>query len=804
VNLLNVKYLKNKNNLFYIQFAALCLWIIITLFTGAAFLYSLFQIKLTTHSTSWILEDRNYNFFAEIENPEGELGYWQLNREIPINVKIAEIAAEDRRFDNHPGVDLHSILRAVTHNYFLKSGYSGASTIAMQVARLQRGGSSNWFFKIADAFTALWITSWYGKDRVLKQYLTIAPYGNRIHGIGCASRRYFLKPAKDLSLAEASLLVAIPRAPGRMNVFNEYGLSKAKKRGRLILNRCRSYGWISTEQYKESLVELQSLKVPQKEFRDPVNLHAILNYKKMLYSNPHQFQNGLLRISIDNKLQNMTREKMAIALEKLFTRDVSNAAIMILDKKSREVLTYIGSDDYYDKNNFGATDHGNMPRSTGSLLKPFIYGLGMELGEYSSASILTDINFDFGQNTKSFIPENSDRQYMGPVLYKNALSNSRNIPAVQVLKTVGVNTMYRRLVELQLTPDDGLADYYGLGLSIGGLYCTLQSLCKAYLCLANDGILQNVNWLYTDSISNSGQRAFEPDITRMIQQFLSDPLARLPTFPRGGSLEYPFTVATKTGTSEGYRDSWCIAWSDKYLVGVWFGNADNRPMKQVTGYTGAAQLVKNILVDLHPDRISGLDDHRFPWPGDYKPVNICVLTGQRADKFTPYTSVEFFKPGSEPQEYSNVVQMLPIDTRNKLLAAPGCKDHIAFQPFIVLPLQFEDWARVQGLPVAPRKYSLLCGNSPIYDTMSVEITWPRSGARFFIDPEMPLSKRFIPFSCKAIPDVPSVLWFVNGTEYKVAQGTHSLKWPMSKGRYTFIAAIPGTEFRSKPVIIEIW
>jgi penicillin-binding protein 1C len=777
VNVFNTvnKFLKNKSPANLLRLIIIAIWYSLILFVSSAFILSLFQIKLVKHSTSWILEDRNNHFFAEIENPESQLGFWPIVDSIPSKIKIAVVAAEDRRFDNHPGVDLSSIVRAVSHNYFFRSGYSGASTIAMQVARLQRGGSSNWFYKIEDAFTAVWLTMWCGKDKVLKQYLTIAPYGNRIKGVGCASRRYFLKPIKDLSLAEAALLVAIPRAPGRMNVFTERGLTAAKKRGRFILNRCRIYGWITSDQYKESLIELQSLTIPQKEFRDPTNFHAILNYKNMLYSNSIAYPNPLLRISIDNTLQSLALEKTTRILEKLFTQDVSNASVMILDRKKREVLAYIGSDDYYNVNSFGATDHGNIPRSTGSLLKPFIYGLGMETGDFTAGSILTDINFDFGKNSKSFIPENCDRQYMGPVLYKNALANSRNIPAVHVLKTIGIHTAYRRFVDLQLTPDNGLAEYYGLGLSIGGLFCTLQSLCKAYLCLANDGNLQNLNWTYSDSITHSVNRILQPDITHMIQQFLSDPLARLPTFPRGGNLEYPFTVATKTGTSEGFRDSWCIAWSDKYLVGAWLGNADNRPMKQVTGYTGAAQLVKSILLELHPERISGLDDQPFSWPVGYKPVNVCALTGLLADRFTPYTSVEYFKPGSEPQDYSNILQLLPIDTRNNLLAAPGCRDHVEYRSFIVLPVQFEEWARVQTLPIAPRRYSTLCGTLPVYDTMSVEITWPRSGARFFIDPEMPPQKRIIPFSCKVIPDIPDVLWFVNGKEYKVSGGSHLLK-----------------------------
>jgi penicillin-binding protein 1C len=764
---------------------------------------SLFKISIQKHDFSWILHDRNDRFFAECENREKQLGFWPLPEKVPQNVRKAALAAEDRRFDSHSGVDIRSMARAIVTNYVKKNGYSGASTIAMQVARLQRGGKSTWFTKIEDSFTALWVTLFFGKEKVLKQYLTIAPYGNRTFGIGCAARKYFQKPVEDLSLAQSALMIAIPRAPARMNLYRYSGFKNAMQRARFILQRCYTYQWITKSEYSDALTELNYIKIPEKLYRDLPNIHAILNYEKSFYAGKTASLFPLRKVSVDLDIQRMVFEEVCAQLEKLTTCDIGNAAVMVVDRTTAQVLAYIGSDDYYNQTTSGAIDCGAMPRSTGSLLKPFIYGFGMESCGFTAATILTDMNFDFGSNHKSFIPENSDHEYLGPVLYKTALANSRNIPAVHVLKAIGVSAMYRRLIDLGLTTDDGLADYYGLGLSIGGLYCSLQSMCRAYLSLCNKGAIRNLSW-FSDDTSGTWEKVMPPDIASMIQLFLSDPQARLPTFPRGGNLEYPFSAAVKTGTSEGYRDAWCVAWSDTYLVGAWMGNTDNHPMKNISGYTGAAPLVKRILERLHPDRITGIEKNGFCPPKDYIPEKICVLTGKRADMNTPYTSTEYFKPGTEPVEYSDVVRVVAIDKRNKLLAVPGCTDHIEYQSFISLPIEFEEWAKTQGLPVPPRRYSPLCGSESIVDSFDIRITWPRSGSRFFKDPEMPASKNFLPLTCRVTPDSKNVLWIVNGKEQSVIPSSDIFKWPIEKGIFEFKANVPGTPFFSPPVVVEIF
>jgi penicillin-binding protein 1C len=768
-----------------------------------AIIHGLKDIKVISKKPSHLLLDRRHNFIASVENNDSEFGYWPMPGTLPDALRITTLAAEDRRFEIHFGVDFHSIGRAIIGNYFKRQNISGASTIAMQVARLQRGGGSGWYNKIHDAVTATGLTIFYSREQILHQYFCIAPYGNRIAGAACASRRYFHKPVQDLSFAEAALLASVPKAPSRMNLFNEDGFKLAKRRSQLIINRAFKYGWISYVLRNEALAELSSLVHPKKQLRNESIFHFIRAFESKV---DHKSKDiGEIRTTLDMNLQDTLYNILGSEIPNLIEAEANNAAAIIIDVKSCEVLAYVGSIDYYDPNG-GAIDCASISRSTGSLLKPFIYAIGMEWQGFTPSTILTDIGHDFGTGLTSFIPENYDRKFMGPVLYKCALANSRNIPAVQVLKSVGVDMFYQKCIALGLTNDDGKANHYGLGLSIGGLYSSLQQISAAYLTLAKGGQQHELVWEMDreDTVAQIPRQIIQPDIAMQIRRFLSDPVARLPSFPRGGNLEYPFAVAVKTGTSEGFRDSWCFGWSDNYLIGVWIGNTDFTSTKNLSGYQGAARVVKKTFFSLHSEKVDGLNDVQFPPPPGYVPIEICRLTGKKADRFTPYKTTEFFKPGTEPIEYSTVQQLLPIDKKNDHLAHDGCKSELEYRRFIVLDPEFHDWAKLQGLEIPPDRYSPSCGGSATVDNYQIAITSPRVNSRFFIDPEMPVGESNLKFTCKVFPPPASVLWLINGEEYKVENHPFSLTWPMKEGAYDFQAVVPNTEFKSKTVRIEVF
>lgn len=777
-------------------------------------LHGLLDARLARRQASLHLLDRNWNFIAAIGNGEGNFGYWDLPDTLPAALTAAALAAEDRRFTSHPGVDLRAIAGAVYTHYLRGGPRRGASTLAMQVARLQRKGGSGWYWKLHDAATALVLTARLGRAGILRAYFRDAPYGNRIAGAACAARRYFRKPVQDLSLAEAALLAAVPKAPSRYNLFDVEGFAGAKRRAALILRRAVAYGFVRQEQGDGALAELAGFHRPAREIRDPGILHYLRQAEAHLPLESHA--RGEARTTLDLAVQDTLQSLLKRELPRILDWQAGNAAALVLDVRTGEVLAYAGSQDYFDPRG-GAIDCAALPRSTGSLLKPFIYAMGMEWRGYTAATVLSDLGQDFGTGNRSFVPENYDHKYLGPVLYKNALANSRNIPAVEVLKAVGVEAFYRRCIALGLARDDGRAGYYGLGLSIGGLYCTLQQLSEAYLSLANRGERRHLVWELPDGAANRGaatpgprtsaagpERAMPADIAMQIRRFLADPLARLPGFPRGGNLEYPFAVAVKTGTSEGFRDSWCIAFSDTYLVAAWIGNVDFSPTKGLSGYEGPARLAKRMLLSLHPDRREGLSDAEFPYPPGYVPVRICRLTGKRADRLTPYVTTEYFRPGSEPLEFSDVQQSLPVDARNGLLAYPGCPVPIRWKRFTVLEPRYRDWAVSQGLEVPPDRYSPACGGDGPVDSYALSITSPRGGSRFFLDPEMPAGGSFLPIDCRIDPAPASVLWMVDGAETAEVKFPFTLNWAMRPGAHTFQAVVPGTSFRSAPVRVEVW
>ena len=787
-------------------------------------IHGIMDARLTSRTPSLHLLDRNWNFIAAVGNNEGDFGFWAMPDALPPALITATLAAEDRRFQGHPGVDIRAVGGSILDNYVRRRPQRGASTLAMQLARLQRHGGTGFYWKAHDASAALALTARLGREGVLRAYFRDAPYGNRISGAACAARRYFRKPVQDLSLAECALLAAVPKAPSRFNLFSSRGFELARRRANLILKRAGSYGFIDAATRDGALAELAAFAPPERQYRDPDTFHFLRQAAAHAPAETHP--RGEIRTTLDLKMQDTLQGILRREVPELLKWQAGNSAALVLDARDGQVLAYVGSSDYYDPRG-GAIDCANLPRSTGSLLKPFIYALGMEWKGYTAATVLTDLGHDFGVGDRSFVPENYDRKFMGPVLYKTALANSRNIPAVEVLKAVGVDRFYERCVAMGLARDDGKAGLYGLGLSIGGLYCTLQQLGAAYLSLANAGEKRDLVWelpdtatawlpspgalapagadgRYSAAAGHTAARVLPADIALQIRRFLSDPVARLPGFPRGGNLEYPFAVAAKTGTSEGFRDSWCFAFSDTYLVGVWIGNTDFSATRGLSGYEGAARIAKRMLYTLHPDRVDGLSDAAYPVPAGYVPVNICRLTGKRADRSTPYATTEYFRPGTEPLEFSDVQQTLPVDPRNGLLAFEGCKVPVQLRRFTVLDPQYRDWAVSQGLETPPDRYSPACGGAPIVEEYSLAITAPRSGSRFFIDPEMPAEGSLLPINCRVFPPPASVLWLVNGEEHAVVTYPFTLKWPMRPGTYTFQAVVPGTTFRSAPVHFEVF
>ena len=775
-----------------------------------------------------LLEDRYGNFLSEGSgNQVAEIGYWKLAAPLPDRIAAAFLAIEDKRFYRHAGVDWRSVLRALWNN-LTNLKRQGASTIAMQVARMQRdlreiaapnpsltpspklgegwgrvetpspklgegwGGVERgprgefrrtYWHKFCESLTALLLIRKFGHAAVLKQYLELVPQGNRIHGVAYAARRYFRKPLQDVSWAEAAVLAALPKAPGDMNLFREDGRKQAFARAGLILRQLYQQGRLDAESFRTAQNQLQSLTIPAKETRPPHSYHAILRLEELLrqktdrtaYTQP-------VRAALDLTIQAQVNAFADAAINYYRSAGAGNIAAIVAEKATGRVVAYLGSNDYHDADYAGAINYARVLRSSGSTLKPFIYALGLETGQFSPASMLSDMPMTVMLPRGYYQIGNFDGRNLGFLLYRKALANSRNIPAIHVLTKVGLENAYELFRQLGLADNRKPAGFYGIGLAIGTLYVALEDLVAAYGVLANDGQAFELQW-FADDPPAPPEQVLAKEATRQIALFLSDPLARLPTFQRMGPLEYPFPVAVKTGTSQGFRDGWAVAYSAQYVVGVWIGHPENTRMKEISG-RAAAQVAREIMIYLHPTEQRGVAEHTFPPPEGYRLVNVCALNGSLASDNCPEIIPEYFPPGAEP------VTALPIVYR----AEPEQPD-----------LSGKTNPYGASLPV----------ESPLAATLSplaferllnatIIIQEPRPGGAFMIDPDTPRALQTLSLKAEVNPVVPEIVWDVDGKPFTTAAYPYTARWPLTPGMHTIQARFAHADIASTLITIMVY
>jgi penicillin-binding protein 1C len=765
------------------------------------------RARLTAPDPTFLLRDRHGRFLAEVgATGSGEFGYWPV-RKMPLRVVQATIAIEDQRFHSHPGVDPIAVARAVIVN--LRSGrrLSGASTLAMQVVRMQRPGRRTYARKAFEALTAVLMTVLHGREAVLAHYLRIVPYGNRFHGIAYAARRYLDKPVEDLSWAEIAFLAAIPQSPARMNPFLPLGRARAVARGRKILDRLLARGVLSGEEHELARRQIADLVVPPPGERPRDALHAILRLERALRSENLRAEHGLrpvITTSLDLDVQNEASWIVSRAVEGWRPRGAGNAAAIVIARRTNEVLAWIGSSDYFDADHAGAIDYTDVPRSPGSALKPFIYALALERGSITPASVLDDLERGAGGIT------NADERFLGPLLPRVALANSRNVTAANLLARVGVDEGFSFLREVGLHEAKESARRYGLGLSIGGLPVTLERLVRAYTVFSREGRLGDLVW-FRDQPSAEQRRLLSEDTARQIALYLSDPLARLPSFARMGALEYPFPVAVKTGTSSCYRDAWTVAFSTRYVVGVWVGDPDFHPMNRLGGYRSAAEIARSILLELHGDQTQGLDDLSFPPPRGFAPIRLCALTGARATSACDRVILEWFRPGTEPVDHCRAHVRLAVDERSgRLATARTPRAFVEERTFVDLPPRYAAWAASAGLPRPPT--TILWGSlEQNHDAPSalgsaasrVAITSPENGLRLLMDPETPPDAATLALRAVVDPPAPQIVWYVDGRPFEIVDYPYVTRWRLSPGDHVFVARLPHAQASSSSVRVNV-
>jgi penicillin-binding protein 1C len=730
-----------------------------------------------------VIYDRNGRFLTEIAvetsaSRDGgrqlDHGYWPIEH-LPDRVVRATLALEERRFFYHPGVDLLAVMRAVWQNLTRSRHRVGASTVAMQIARMQHPAPRNVWSKAREAAVAVALTLRHGREKLLAHYLQLIPYGNGSHGIAHAARWYFDKPADDLSWAEIALLSAIPQSPTLMNPLRPDGLARAKGRGHRMLDELARQKVIDAAELALAHQQLAGLPQPVPP-RRPDAFHAIMRYEAMAREgrlDPPDLADPRIRATIDLDVQ---RQVMALARRYVAAWNASGAeqaAVMVVERESSAVLADVGSIDYYDSP-AGAIDFSRTQRSPGSTLKPFIYAFAIDRGLLRP----TDVMADLPDGAAGI--SNVDGHFLGPLLPRQALANSRNVPATNLLRKIGLDPMFHFLRDLGVHDLESPADGFGLSMAIGSLPTTLDRLLRAYGALANDGQLGELIW-YDGQNRRDPVRALSADAARLVTSFLSDPLARLPSFPRFGSTEYPFAVALKTGTSQGFRDAWTLAWSRNYLVGVWVGRGDAGTMAQLTGAGSAAHLAHAVMLQLHGTHPGDLEDTEFPPPASRVAVVLCTVGGKRSTGNCGETLTEWTRPDEMPEADEAAVAWSPRDGSRIALT---------------LPAEHRAWAKEKGFPIAE--------NLPPHGAIRLTIAAPADNSHFWRNPETPPALDRLPLKAVVEPHVPQIVWYVDDEPFAISDPDMAVLWPIRPGAHRFQLRLPlqDTASATARVVVE--
>jgi penicillin-binding protein 1C len=684
--------------------------------------------------TSTTVVDRNGVVLYEPLSAVGTRGRALEADELPPLVVAATLVAEDRRFFLHPGVDPIAIARAIVHNVRKGTIVEGGSTITQQVAKLllerrQRSIGN----KVRETILAVRLERKLAKNEILSLYLNVAPYGNRISGIGRASRVYFGVAPRDLTPAQAAYLAALPQRPTAFNPLRDP--LRAQKRQRSILASMA----LPDEVRRTALDE---------RLRFHTERHALLAQHYVERILPSCGAMRICTTTIDAGLQRDVQGIIAANRASLRRHGAANVAVAVLDNRSGQWLAWEGSGDYFDSEHGGAIGGVVSPRQPGSTLKPFTYALAFERGS-SPATVVADVrsHFETAEEGVVYSPRNYDGRHRGPMRVRAALAGSQNVPAVATLARLGAPSLLRLLRNAGFEGLDKTSDYYGLGLTLGDAEVRLDQLVTAYAAFARGG-----RPVSGDAPVFSQRTAF------WISDILSDRAARAYAFGEGGSLDFPFRVAVKTGTSQAYRDNWAVGYTRDVTVGVWAGNFDRTPLRNSSGVTGAAPIFNAVMLAA-VKRVRGSlpvgDDEPIVLPDRVELLPICAVSGARPSPSCPTTRSEW----------------LPVDG-----PAEFCSWHRGGD--VELPVEYGEWVGRKGERRHGRR------------TPDLKISNPPDGATYLIDPTLRAEFQTLELSATR-----PVKWFL-GSE-AISQG-----WPLRPGRHTITAVDDGGNRASVRIYVK--
>jgi penicillin-binding protein 1C len=736
---------------------------------------------------------------------------------IPNDLLLATIATEDRNFYENPGVDMVGIVRSVWINLQGGETIAGGSTITQQVARNLLLDTDERYErtvrrKLRETALAWQLTQRFSKDEVLELYLNNMYYGGLSYGVDGAARTYFGKPVSDLGLAECALIAGLPQAPAIYNPFSNP--EAAQERQMIVLGLMEKHGFISSK--TRQLAEREQLQYSTAPFPSEA-LHFVLMVRSEMDAliTPEVLATSggiIVQTTLDLDWQKKAEKSIFYQMKFLeegpnqFDHNLNSMALTALDPENGEILALVGSPDYFDVEHGGAINMALSPRQPGSALKPIVYAAAFDptsAAPWTAATMILDVQTSFiTHDGEAYIPANFDSLEHGPVLVRNALGSSLNIPAVITLDQIGLESLFNLTNRLGLD-SIGQPEDHDLSLALGGGEVSLLDLTAAYGALANGGYriepfsIQKITNSHGENIyegrSAQAERVLDERVAWLISDILGDDTARVLGFGPHSVLELDRPAAVKTGTTTSFHDNWTVGYTPDLVVGVWAGNTNYEPMREITGLTGAApvwhQFVRAVL-DEQPER-------DFVRPDGLTQVEICSLSGLLPTEDCQNRRLEWFIEGTEPGDVDYLHYTVEVDVRTSTLAGESTPDEWrALWVVLDLPPEARAWARRSGLVllsdlIAPGE-GAVGGSGTDEDT--IRLHSPAANAVYFLSDSIPRDSQKIEIEALGESTFTEVSLWVDGYQYAVfTELPYRVLWQLEAGGHKFWAEAQGAD-----------
>ncbi len=683
------KRLFNKRFLFFAVLAFLFLFVPFYYFILKD-LPSPTQLRSDKQPQSTSIYDRNgtllYTIYAQKNQTFIKL------KDIPKQLQEATIAIEDKNFYKHGAVDIRGIIRAFYSTVFKKK-IQGGSTLTQQLVKTTLLTSEQTIQrKIKEVILSFASELLYSKDTILEMYLNQVPYGGTSYGVEAAARTYFGKSSKELTLAESAFLAGLPESPTTYSPFGSHP-ERAKARQELVLQKMYEQKYISKETMEKAKKEkLQFQKLSSKILAP----HFVFYIKDVLvkkYGAKMVEQGGLKVItSLDLDMQNMAQDTVASEVASLKGYNVTNGASVVTNPGTGEILAMVGSRDYFETEETDGNVNVTLQHlQPGSSIKPINYAVGLIKG-YTAATPFIDQPVCFpNPNGSEYCPRNYDGKFTGVIQMRDALGNSKNIPAVQMLKLNGVDAMIATASAMGISTFKD-PSRYGLALTLGGGEVTILDMAVAYGVFANQGYRIDLHPILKITTTENkvleeytpppspifGKQVIPAGVAYIISNILLDNNARSAAFGTNSLLRIGNQpVSVKTGTTNDYRDNWTIGYTSDFVVVTWVGNNNHTPMSNiVSGVTGAAPIWNKIMTNLLKEKPANMPKRPYDIVGKYVCSTSGLLPPPEGTPDRCPTRFEYFIQGTEPKTVDPGRQKVFIDKSTNDLAKPGQTDNV--------------------------------------------------------------------------------------------------------------------------------